>query len=84
MLRLGTKNIFDVPDVLVLRIILEGENSSPDENKEITSARECALCYYVQKLFMERVMYLRKAHKMKDCIEKSKSNDYQSLHFLAN
>jgi len=84
MLRLGTKNIFDVPDAMALRIILEGEKLSPYENKEITSARERALCYYVQKLCMERAMYLRKTHKMKDYIETPKGNGYQSLHFLAN
>ena len=76
------KSIREVPDAIALRIVL---NAAPetDEPAETLRARERALCYYAQKLCMERWKPQPDNPRFKDYIAKPKPNGYQSLHYTA-
>ena len=83
MLRRGYKTIPQVPDALALRIVLDSKKLDPNEDDEVTRARERALCYYAQSLCQLR--YKPAADpRIKDYIESPKENGYQSLHYTAN
>jgi ppGpp synthetase/RelA/SpoT-type nucleotidyltranferase len=83
MLANGYKHIFDVPDALALRIVFDAEQLSDEEPREVTRARERALCYYVQQLCTERWKPMAGNARFKDYIERPKANGYQSLHYTA-
>lgn len=82
MLRDGYHNILQVPDALALRIVLNAKKLSPDEPSAVTRARERALCYYAQKLFIGQWQPASNP-RFKDYIESPKANGYQSLHYTA-
>lgn len=82
MLRLGYHHVLQVPDALAVRIVLEAKRLTPDEPPEVTRARERALCYYAQKICLDR--WPKAADpRFKDYIDKPKTNGYQSLHYTA-
>jgi (p)ppGpp synthase/HD superfamily hydrolase len=83
MLRLGYNHVLQVPDALALRIVLDAKKLTPDEPQEVTQARERALCYYAQKLCLEKWKPNPTDPRYKDYIEKPKRNGYQSLHYTA-
>jgi (p)ppGpp synthase/HD superfamily hydrolase len=83
MLRDGYHNILQVPDALALRIVLNAKKLSPDEPSSVTRARERALCYYAQKLFIGQWQPNASNPRFKDYIESPKANGYQSLHYTA-
>lgn len=83
MLRLGYVNILQVPDALALRVVLTAKKLAPDEPSAITRARERALCYYAQKLCIQRWGPNVNDPRFKDYIESPKPNGYQSLHYTA-
>jgi len=72
--------IMDVPDAVALRVVLSSRKMSPDENDEVTRARDRALCYYAQNL-ITKTWPNSKEEKSKDYIVKPKPNGYQSLHY---
>ncbi len=82
MLKIGTKNILEVPDAIAIRIVLSCRKLTPDEDDEITRARERALSYYVQQLCISQFHPLKDG-RFKDYIESPKANGYQSLHYTA-
>ena len=84
MLRDGSGHILDVPDALALRIVFEAKKLTPDENNEVTRARERALCYYAQQLCTQRWAPLKGNPRFKDYVENPKANGYQSLHYTAS
>ena len=84
MLRKGATNILDIPDALALRIVLKAKKLTPDEDDEVTRARERALCYYAQELCKGRWVPLDGNPRFKDYIENPKPNGYQSLHYTAS
>lgn len=71
-------SVADVPDAVALRVILKARKLTPKENDEVTSARERALCYYVQKLIADT---WPDSKNSKDYIRNPKPNGYQSLHY---
>lgn len=83
MLANGYRHIFDVPDALALRIVFDAEQLTDDEPREVTRARERALCYYAQQLCTERWRPMAGNPRFKDYIERPKANGYQSLHYTA-
>jgi ppGpp synthetase/RelA/SpoT-type nucleotidyltranferase len=83
MLRNGSDHIFQVPDAIALRIVLNAKKDTPEEDSVVTRARERALCYYSQKLCMARWAPKDNA-RFKDYIEHPKTNGYQSLHYTAS
>lgn len=83
MLCAGYVNILQVPDALALRVVFDAKKLSSDEPSAVTSARECALCYYAQKLCMGRWQPNVSNPRFKDYIEIPKPNGYQSLHYTA-
>jgi (p)ppGpp synthase/HD superfamily hydrolase len=83
MLRDGYHHILQVPDALALRIVLNAKKLSPDEPSAVTRARERALCYYAQKLFIGQWQPNASNPRFKDYIESPKANGYQSLHYTA-
>jgi (p)ppGpp synthase/HD superfamily hydrolase len=84
MLRSGYKQILEVPDALALRIVLVSKELTPDEDVEVTRARERALCYYAQRLCTDRWKPVANNPRFKDYVESPKKNGYQSLHYTAN
>lgn len=84
MIKLGVKNVLEVPDALALRIIFDGKKQCLNEDIKVTHARERALCYYVKKLCTDRWRPDSTNPRFKDYIEKPKTNGYQSLHYTAN
>jgi (p)ppGpp synthase/HD superfamily hydrolase len=91
MLAHGYKHIFDVPDALALRIVFDAvadgggdDNDDEPEPREVTRARERALCYYAQQLCTERYKPVANNPRFKDYIERPKANGYQSLHYTAH
>jgi len=83
MLRNKAKHILEIPDALALRIVFDAKKSTPDEDAAVTQARERALCYYAQKLCMERWRPAEEP-RFKDYVERPKANGYQSLHYTAS
>jgi ppGpp synthetase/RelA/SpoT-type nucleotidyltranferase len=84
MLRNRFDHILQVPDALALRIVLNSKKENPYESDEVTRARERALCYYAQKLCLERWAPHDDAPRFKDYIAHPKFNGYQSLHYTAS
>jgi ppGpp synthetase/RelA/SpoT-type nucleotidyltranferase len=84
MLRNRFDHILQVPDALALRIVLNSKKENPYESDEVTRARERALCYYAQKLCMERWAPHADDARFKDYIAHPKFNGYQSLHYTAS
>lgn len=82
MLKVGAKNVLDVPDALALRVVFKGKKMSPDEAVEVTRSRETALCYYIQQMCTSKFRPLRDG-RFKDYVANPKPNGYQSLHYTA-
>jgi (p)ppGpp synthase/HD superfamily hydrolase len=82
MVRHRYSHVLQVPDALALRIVLSAKKLSNDEPDEVTRARERALCYYAQKLCMDRWRPSSNP-RFKDYIDHPKANGYQSLHYTA-
>lgn len=82
MLKLKAESVLDVPDALALRVVFDAKKMDPDENAEVTSAREKALCYYIQKICTTKFSPLKDG-RFKDYIAHPKPNGYQSLHYAA-
>lgn len=83
MLRNRSDHVLQVPDALALRIVLNAKKMSPNEPREVTSARERALCYYAQQLCTYNWAPVEGSPRFKDYIERPKANGYQSLHYTA-
>jgi len=84
MLKVKADNIFDVPDALALRVVFDAKKKTPDEDDDVTSARERALCYYVQKSCVNIFQPVKERNgRFKDYIARPKPNGYQSLHYTA-
>eukprot|EP00557_Chaetoceros_sp_GSL56_P007050 CAMPEP_0176504662 /NCGR_PEP_ID=MMETSP0200_2-20121128/16060_1 /TAXON_ID=947934 /ORGANISM="Chaetoceros sp., Strain GSL56" /LENGTH=882 /DNA_ID=CAMNT_0017904123 /DNA_START=370 /DNA_END=3018 /DNA_ORIENTATION=+ len=81
-LKLKADSIMDVPDALALRIVFEAKKMTPDEDDEVTRARDRALCYYVQQTCTKKFKPLGDG-RFKDYIARPKPNGYQSLHYTA-
>jgi len=81
-LKLKADSILEVPDALALRVVFSAKKMTPDEDSEVTSARERALCYYVQQTCTEKFKPLNNG-RFKDYIARPKPNGYQSLHYTA-
>lgn len=81
-LKLKADSILDVPDALALRIVFDAKKMTPDEDDEITRARDRALCYYVQQACTKKFKPLGDG-RFKDYIAHPKPNGYQSLHYTA-
>uniref|UniRef100_A0A7S2V6V5 RelA/SpoT domain-containing protein n=1 Tax=Entomoneis paludosa TaxID=265537 RepID=A0A7S2V6V5_9STRA len=84
MLQHGYQNIWEVPDAVALRIVLNAKPIQDDEPIETIRARERALCYYAQRLCTDRWVPQPHNPRFKDYIDKPKPNGYQSLHYTAN
>jgi ppGpp synthetase/RelA/SpoT-type nucleotidyltranferase len=82
MLRTKGEQVLDVPDALALRVVLEGKKIC-NEDAEVTSARERALCYYALKKCTNTFKPLKDG-RFKDYIYNPKPNGYQSLHYTAS
>ncbi len=84
MLKLGAKNVLDVPDALALRVVFDAKKLTVDEAEDVTSARERALCYYVQQSCIDLFKPVKEGDgRFKDYIARPKPNGYQSLHYTA-
>ncbi len=84
MLKLGAKNVLDVPDALALRVVFDAKKLTTDEDDGVTSARERALCYYVQQSCIDLFKPVNEGDgRFKDYIARPKPNGYQSLHYTA-
>lgn len=81
-LKLNADSILDVPDALALRIVFDAKKMTPDEDDEVTRARDRALCYYVQQACTKKFKPLGDG-RFKDYIANPKPNGYQSLHYTA-
>ena len=81
-LQLKADSILEVPDALALRVVFSAKKMTPDEDREVTSARERALCYYVQQTCTKKFRPLKDG-RFKDYIARPKPNGYQSLHYTA-
>lgn len=77
-------SIYDVPDALALRVILRCRKLVPEEDDDVTKARERSLCYYVQQLCENKLPSERRGGNdsitHKDYIKHPKPNGYQSIH----
>lgn len=74
-----------VADTVALRVVLSAKKKTPNEDEEVTSARNRALCYYVQEMCMRTYAPMSEnEHRIKDYIAYPKKNGYQSLHYTAN
>ena len=75
----STISISDVNDAIALRIIIKPSKLSIEESDESMNTRGKLLCYYMQKLCIDRWQVLDPT-RVKDYITKPKANGYQSLH----
>jgi len=73
-------SVTEVHDAIALRVVLRTRKLTPDEDDEVTEARDRALCYYVQELCRDRWPAVDEA-RLKDYIKSPKPNGYQSLHY---
>ena len=73
-------SVFDVPDSCALRVVLKSRPMSPNEDVEVTRARDRSLCYYVLDLCEQRWPATDNL-RSKDYIKNPKDNGYQSLHY---
>ena len=83
MMSHGYKTIRQVPDAIALRIVLNAKPDGEEEPLETRRARERALCYYAQKLCIDKWNPQHANPRFKDYIAKPKANGYQSLHYTA-
>jgi len=83
MERKDVNHIFDVPDAVAFRVVLDAKKLEPGEIDSVTVAREKALCYYVREKCVARWAPLKGNPRFKDYINKPKRNLYQSLHYTA-
>merc|ERR1712151_639594 len=83
-LKNGYKHVLQVPDAVALRIVLDAKKLSDDEPESVTQARERALCYYAQKLCIERWKPMEGNPRFRNYIDRPKPNGYQSLHYTAS
>mmetsp|Transcript_3000 Transcript_3000/g.6354 ORF Transcript_3000/g.6354 Transcript_3000/m.6354 type:complete len:719 (+) Transcript_3000:315-2471(+) len=83
MVKHGYQHIWEVPDAIALRIVLNAKPMSQEEPTETIRARERALCYYAQRLCSDRWEPQALNPRFKDYIENPKPNGYQSLHYTA-
>ena len=83
MLKNGYQHIWEVPDAIALRVVLNAEPFSEDEPEEAIRARERALCYYAQHLCTQTFEPSPENPRFKDYIAQPKANGYQSLHYTA-
>lgn len=81
-LKLKADHILEVPDALALRVVFDAKKQTPDEDDEVTRARERALCYYIRQTLTKRFKPLNDG-RFKDYIANPKPNGYQSLHYTA-
>eukprot|EP00979_Chaetoceros_neogracilis_P004507 scaffold787_cov285-Chaetoceros_neogracile.AAC.71 len=81
-LQLKSDSILEVSDALALRVVFSAKKMTPDEDDEVTSARDRALCYYVQQTCTQKFKPLEDG-RYKDYIARPKANGYQSLHYTA-
>jgi (p)ppGpp synthase/HD superfamily hydrolase len=81
-LQLKSDSILEVSDALALRVVFSAKKMTPDEDDEVTSARDRALCYYVQQTCTHKFKPLEDG-RYKDYIARPKANGYQSLHYTA-
>jgi ppGpp synthetase/RelA/SpoT-type nucleotidyltranferase len=72
-------SVIDVQDGVALRVIIKARKLTPSESDEATRSRERMLCYYVHHLIRSRWPAVDLS-RIKDYIQKPKSNGYQSLH----
>jgi ppGpp synthetase/RelA/SpoT-type nucleotidyltranferase len=79
MLKLNAKSILDVHDALALRVVLKSKKLTPDEDEQLTEARDRALCYYVLQQCVKIFKPVGDG-RFKDYIANPKVNGYQSLH----
>lgn len=79
MLKINAKSILDVHDALALRVVLKSKKLTPNEDEQLTEARDRALCYYVLQQCI-KIFNPVGDGRFKDYIANPKVNGYQSLH----
>jgi len=80
--RVSSPVLFDVTDLIALRVVLKARKLSDDEPDHATRRREHVLCYMVHHLIRNQWPFLN-GGRIKDYIRYPKPNGYQSLHHTA-